>query len=192
MAVSYKVVSDNIRNEALLGAKITRRKDSNLAEVNETVGQPHEIFTLDPGDLTEEPTLQNAKYAGWHFFVSPSDNTAINGESVVEVVAGNDGPRFTHRQRGRIASATRRLLAALEQDPITSQRDFTVSLLRIPALARTDALWLQSEDASQDMVVPIISASRDLVPARKYTVAEFVAALNAIKMKIQIDGEAVG
>lgn len=181
MAVTYSTAPDDVSQEALSGLRRTAKKpNTRLSATIASLERPHRVFTMDPSDIKQTSDLGSAKLAGWHYFVRPESQGEVTSGSVVEVLLSQGRPKFSHRQAGWLVDRGLRILKSIESDPDLKDRGYTVTLLRIPAVARTDAIWLKSDSGQDDVVIPIACASSLLQPGRKYEPATFLDELRAI------------
>ena len=72
----------------------------------------------------------------------------------------------------------------LSQDADVAKASYEVSLLQVPALG-VRAVWLHDASGkAPDLLVPVAPVRSELIAGRKYTVAEFAAALKDAAAKI--------
>src|SRR5271156_1829269 len=115
MALERPDPPESSRLEAVEGLRQSRKKTL-AAEVSggapPVVSDPHQVFTLDPKDITAGAGLEAARAVGWRYLAGQAQGIASGGSSpsptVVAEVTEQDGvPRFSHRQEGWLAKQTR-------------------------------------------------------------------------------------
>lgn len=187
MPVAYLQASESVRQQAISGLRITSQGDEAdlilrerpLDEVqDEMLEMPHQVFTMDPSDIRDATNLDAADAAGWRYFIKQEADSTKS--SAIEVGTGANGPQFSHRQKGRMTLLTREMMSSLETSPATKGASFIVSLLRIPAVARTDALWLKPQSTGDQIIIPIACASPKLVTGKHYSVPDFLEVVRSI------------
>jgi hypothetical protein len=60
-------------------------------------------------------------------------------------------------------------------------------MLRLPGVARTDALWLKDKEGDIDLVIPIASASSEIQAGKLYSEEEFLNAMRSEANKETFD-----
>lgn len=153
------------------------------------VSSAHEIFSLNAEEISNGAGLDAAQPVGWRYLVNQPANALIGGSvAAAAVVTGHEGSyEFSHLQHGWLASATARALAAAEKLPRVASEAFDVRLLSMPALF-VDALWLKNTGAGEDLVVPIASLSKKLLPDQPYSPGEFLNILRDLsEERLQFD-----
>jgi hypothetical protein len=183
MPVTYRIVPDAVRQVALSGLRMTREDDEADSDPGEALfDQPLEVFILYPSDLVNAEGLASARFFGWRYLVRSSRE---NSMSMIEVRNDPESPRFSHRQKGWIAAQTQRVATSVETNPELRTQDYTYAVLRVPGLARTDAIWLRSSQQDGGIVIPFASASSVLNLGKLYSENEFLAALRTIKSEVK-------
>jgi len=131
------------------------------------------VYVLGLDAIAAGPNLAAAKLGFWtHFFSSAPDDAA----QVVAADVNADTSRFASMKEGPQVHGFYNEVRALQQAPDIGQRTFELAQLRIPAL-HVKAVWLKDKAGTGDVVIPIAPTNPALTPNRRYSVAEFLAAL---------------
>ncbi len=117
------------------------------------LAQPHQVFTLGLDDLAAGRGLAAARPTGWRYLVQDGGNAVAAAETVA--AGPGDGHVFSAFNEGRFVASTAEAIQAAGESPETSQDDFEVRLLHVPAL-HVMALWLHGQDAAAgDLLMPL-------------------------------------
>ena len=125
------------------------------------------VFTLTLDDVPRG--VHKARSAGWRFLAVAPSGAPIAGD-----VIDQEGlqPRMTGLSLdpiiGRAILATRRVASL----PEVEAKDYELQVLRIPGVL-TEAFWLKSINGGEDLMVPVLTASKLLKKMRPYPIGDF-------------------
>ena len=196
MPISYPKPPTEVRN-ALSSAERSRssdRADSAASDMEfrslplplgvEGLGQTqdqeaHEVFLLTPDVVRAGQEIGAAQPAGWRFLTPEVARplggvAALASRTILEVAKVDGTQKLVRRQEGWMGAATKRTMDLVAALPEVAADQYEFRMLRLPGVARTDGIWLKNQGAGEDLVVPISSASPDVVAGRVYTSAEFM------------------
>lgn len=145
-----------------------------------TISNPHHVFTMTPQQIASGVSLDAAKPTAWRYLLSQPTQDLAGGSAggsavaTAEVADQEGGPRFSNMQHGWIANATQRAIAVAQKLPEVTTGSFELRMLRLPPLY-LDAIWLKNNAAGNDLVIPIASLSKQLVPYQPYSADDFLA-----------------
>lgn len=194
MALENPQPPEESRQEAIKGLQRSRKKGLGaglLAGAPPAVSDGHQVFTIDPREITAGAGLEAAKAAGWRYLVGQPAGIASGGSTppsaeVADVAEKNGLHTFSNSQTGRLVDATRKVMDEAARLPQVSAGSYEPRLLRIPSLY-LDALWLKNLGAGEDLVVPIASKSSDLVAGQTYTGDSFINLVRELAQKPSFD-----
>ena len=170
MAVSRPETPDEMWRAFVAGVDDFLGRDSPLAQGirNRSLRMERlQVFTLALQDVLNGEGVRAAKAAGWRVV------TVGVGEVVASDVMEVPEKRMTSLSRDpRLASMLRVVHGIDDLPEVQRGGDYELRLLRIPAVL-VDALWLQSKTNAGDLIIPVLSAGRELITGRKYEVDEF-------------------
>jgi hypothetical protein len=143
--------------------------------------QSYKLYTLGLSDLaTAANGFRAAELSGWRHIL-------VSGQEVVSADVSVDSTgayRFAALRADPSAAAVQTEIAALGQDPALANVSYDVSLLQIPALG-VRAIWLHDASGkATDILVPVAPVRSELVAGRRYSPAQFTAALADATAKI--------
>jgi hypothetical protein len=117
--------------------------------------------------------LSAAKLSLWtHFFAASPDGD----NQVVAADVNADTSRFASIKEGPQILEFYRQVQALQQAPDIAARSFELAQLRVPAL-HVKAVWLKDKAGTGDVIIPIPPTDPTLTAGRRYSIADFLAAL---------------
>jgi hypothetical protein len=184
MSIKFKSAPDDVRREAISGMQRTHKGSPLLgAGLPVDLTTPHEVFTLSPDAVRAGHALNDAESTGWRYLAGVARGQASGGaapaSSVVEVATTGGGSKFSHRQMGWMGAETQKAIGVAEQLPEVGSGDYDLRMLRLPGIARTDAIWLKDNRGAEDLVVPIASASSHIEAGVAYPVNQFMDLIRA-------------
>jgi hypothetical protein len=174
-AVLPKVAGN--RGIALQAPQLAQSANRALQEQG-TAGAPRPLlsaptYVLGLDAIVTGRDLSAATLAVWtHFFASAPDGD----NQVVAADVNADTSRFASIKEGPQILGFYRQVQALQQAPDIAARSFELAQLRIPAL-HVKAVWLRDKAGTGDMIIPIAPTNPALTAGRRYSVADFLAAL---------------
>jgi hypothetical protein len=125
------------------------------------------VFTLTLDDVPRG--VHKARSAGWRFLAVAPSGVPVAGD-VIEPEGLQ--PRMTGLSLdpiiGRAILATRRVASL----PEVEAKDYELQVLRIPGVL-TEAFWLKSINGGEDLMVPVLTASKLLKKMRPYPIGDF-------------------
>jgi len=141
-----------------------------MATERVSVSQPHRVFSATLEDVMADRLLANARETTTRFFlVRDADEPFATAEV--------RGAEFDHLNEGPFVLGTARAMVAAEQLDASTQRDYEMRLLRIPALY-TVAVWLASP--ADNILIPAAPAPEPLIADRPYDERAFTDALRPL------------
>jgi hypothetical protein len=145
--------------------------------------QSYKLYTLGLSDLATAAAngFRAAVLSGWrHILVSNQEVVSAD----VSVDSTGTSYQFASLRADPSAAAVQTEIAALGQDPALANVSYEVSLLQIPALG-VRAIWLHDASGKvSDILVPVAPVRSELVAGRRYSPAQFAAALTDATAKI--------
>jgi hypothetical protein len=117
--------------------------------------------------------LSAAKLSLWTHFFAASPN---GDDQVVAADVNAETSRFASLKEGPQILEFYRQVQALQQAPDIAARSFELAQLRVPAL-HVKAVWLKDKAGSGDVIIPIPPTDPSLTAGRRYSIADFLAAL---------------
>lgn len=180
MALESPAPPKGFELEASEGLRRSAGKTFGIAtggEAPPSLSYAHHLFRMNRSDILAGAGLDAAEEEGWGYIAGPQD--ALGGAApsppVLAVVATKNGvPSFTHRQEGWLAGRTRETIDIASKLPEVQSGSYELRTLRLPSVQLTDAVWLKNKGGGKDLVIPIASKSKQLVPGRKYTADDFL------------------
>jgi hypothetical protein len=131
------------------------------------------VYTLGLDAVVAGPGLSAAKLGFWtHFLPAAPDDAS----QVVAADVNADTSRFMAMKEGPQVHGFYNQVRALQQAPDIRAGSFELAQLRISAL-HVKAVWLKDKAGTGDVVIPVAPTNPALTPERRYSVAEFLAAL---------------
>lgn len=139
------------------------------------LGKPQpaqKVFSLGLDALAGGATpAARATFVNWRFLINGS-----GGDGVYATVAPVDGgaPELTDVSRGHRAAVVLQSNRDVNKLAAVKEHDYSLCTLAIPGLL-TECFWLRwlPENPNQDLIVPFITALRELMPMHPYTIEQF-------------------
>ena len=147
-----------------------------------------QVFSLGMEPLSQNhPMRDSAVAANWRFLMA-----ATAGSGLYATVTSHDAPEFTGLARGAPAAIAVQADQDVRKLPAAQAENYNLSVLAIPGLL-TEAFWLKwigpdgkESDPARDLIVPFVTAQKQLMPMHPYTVEEFTRiAAPLAKKKLQ-------
>lgn len=133
---------------------------------------PVHMYVIDLDTLATMPlSSEIARPVAWRF-VTPSKGDAM----AIDV---DEHDLDVQIERGPIVQRTLEALRALESEPEWTDASFARRVLRIPD-AYITAIWLTSNDADADVVVPLSPAPMEFEANRRYAMPEFLTTASSL------------
>ena len=136
---------------------------------------PHKVYIAGIEDFAGDDWIAGTEMVGWRYLAKEglSRPTAIE----LQRAPGGESFLFAEIDKSRFVSRMCEILEDKRIEKKLSGNDYTVSALKIPSLY-IFALWLQSEDKEQDIIIAVAPTPSFLKPwPRTYTASQFHAAL---------------
>lgn len=134
---------------------------------------PHRVYQLGLDSLVQGKGLGDALLVGWRYIVSKE-------ASPVAIEVSYDPSAQSHQlssiHQGPHVEETRARFDEAQRHPRVSAGSYELNLLRIPAL-RVVTLWLRSQSADTDLLIPLAPSHPVLQAGHAYTASEMVALL---------------
>jgi hypothetical protein len=111
---------------------------------------------------------------GWRTDVGGPDGTVAVADAAVV-----DGGRIEVRQVSRGAAVQGLAEASADAEAASGDGDYEQRVLQIPGISLT-AVWLHEGDAEKDVVIPSAPTPPGIEAARRYTAADFLAAVRPL------------
>jgi hypothetical protein len=127
-------------------------------------------FVLGLDAIVDGRGLATAQMAVWTHLLPGGGGQTL----AADTATGTD--LFAQLVDGPHAAAVQQELSQLQADPAITRGSYDLALLRVPAMF-TVAIWLQDKAGHADLIVPVAPADSALQPGRRYTPADFVAAM---------------
>ena len=175
MALIKPDASDQIRRALAAGVSDFMDPDDPLANDLRRTQLGLHIFTLGLRDIVNTAGIQAAKPAGWRFLAGHLSGEVVAAD-VTEPIPGaaqNATPKMTSLSRDPLIARAIRAIHEVETLPEVQEKHYELQVLRIPGLL-IEAFWLKSRDTGADLVVPVLTRSRELQVMRAYPIAEFL------------------
>lgn len=145
------------------------------------VGEPFQVFVVSPKSIAEGRGLDSATQAGWQFLLqdASSDSDSLASAAVVQRAGKHTLAGINH---GWLGKKTRDAAELVDQIPDVTNGSYEMRILTIPALL-VDLLWLKDLAGSNDLLIPIGSASPEIVVNKTYTPEEFFSVAQPIAIR---------
>jgi|HubBroStandDraft_1064217.scaffolds.fasta_scaffold342815_1 hypothetical protein len=130
------------------------------------------VYVLGLDAIVAGRDLAGAKLGLWTHFL-PS---AQGADDVVSADVSADTSRFASLNEGPQVLGFFRQVRTLQQAADLGPQSFGLAQLRVPAL-HVEAVWLRDRAGTGGIVIPVAPTSPALSAGRRYSVAEFLAAL---------------
>ncbi len=143
----------------------------------------YRVYALGLSDLATAASngLRAATLSAWRHTLT-SDGEVVTADVSVDHAGANH--TFASISANPSAPGVQAAIHTLSQDADVAKASYEVSLLQVPALG-VRAVWLHDASGkAPDLLVPVAPVRSELVAGRKYTVAEFAAALKDAAAKI--------
>lgn len=155
--------------------------DSAIASLSPALS--YRVYVLGLSDLATAASngLRAATLSAWRHTLT-SDGEVVTADVSVDQTGANH--TFAALSANPSAPGVQAAIHTLSQDADIAKASYEASLLQVPALG-VRALWLHDASGkAPDVLVPVAPVRPELVAGRKYTVAEFTAALKDAAGKI--------
>jgi len=146
-----------------------------------------QVFSLGLEPLSQnQPIRDTAVAANWRFLIA-----ATAGSGLYATVTSHDhnAPEFVGLSRGAQAAITVQADQDVRKLPAAQAESYNLSVLAIPGLL-TEAFWLKwvgpdgkESDPARDLIVPFVTAQKELMPMHAYSVHEFIAIVGPLAKK---------
>lgn len=140
-------------------------------------GGPHRVYVASVEDAVNRETLQNARPAGWRYFV-------LRGEKTIATAQMSEGDdertSFSHINYGVLAESTAHAIEVAQALPDVKKRDYELGVLEVPALYLV-VLWLKS--TGSNILIPLEPSPRGLQANRPYTQRELDSAVYTLAQR---------
>lgn len=151
--------------------------------------EPHQVYHLGLDSIRGRRGLDAAEPVAWRYI----SDTGAAPSFAADVEVGPGEVDFGGLHESPFVSAFSEEVERAGADPSLSERDFEPRLLDVPG-AYVVALWLHEPTAQHDLFIPLAPANRAMQPGRRYSRAEFEAALaeaatNVGRSRAADDGE---
>jgi hypothetical protein len=143
----------------------------------------YRVYALGLTDLASAASngLRAASLSAWRHTLA-SDGEIVTADVSVDHAGANH--TFAALSANPTAPGVQAEIHTLSQDPDVAKASYEASLLQVPALG-VRAVWLHDASGkAADLLVPVAPVRSELTAGRKYTVAEFTAALKDAAAKI--------
>ena len=175
-------------NEPTVPPVIRRTFDRNLATFlrpddprppdNQRAIRPaQQVFSLGLEPLSNnQPIRDHAKPANWRFLIAAGSD---NGLYATVARHDHDPAEFIGLSRGAQAAVAVQADQDVRKLPAAQAESYNLCVLAIPGLL-TEAFWLKwvapdgtESDPSKDLVVPFVTAQKELMPMHPYKMEQF-------------------
>lgn len=134
------------------------------------------VYTLGLEDILQGRGLEAAVLAAWRFVADDEEELHLTAE--VSPVPGHDRPLLTsYSLTTQARELNNRVRTGLGRPEARGK--FEERVLRIPAVL-VEALWLKAWAPEQDVLVPTLSADKELRAMESYSREDFTAALERL------------
>jgi hypothetical protein len=143
----------------------------------------YKVYALGLSDLATAASngLRAATLSAWRHTLA-SDGEVVTADVSVDHAGANH--TFAALSANPSAPGVQAAIHTLSQEADIVKASYEVSLLQVPALG-VRAVWLHDASGkAADILVPVAPVRSELVAGRRYTVAEFAAALKDAAAKI--------
>lgn len=155
--------------------------DSAIASLSPALS--YRVYALGLSDLATAASngLRAATLSAWRHTLA-SDGEVVTADVSVDHAGANH--TFAALSANPSAPGVQAAIHTLSQDADIAKASYEVSLLQVPALG-VRAVWLHDASGkAADILVPVAPVRPELVAGRRYTLAEFTAALKDAAAKI--------
>lgn len=156
MAITIPTPTEEARQALAAGAALFTDNDAALARLLTQAPLGLRILTLTLADAGAKQL--KLEPSGWRFLASNEAGSFISGE-VTTTAQG--GLKLTSVSRDPAAATPFYAAKQVEHVRRVEEGKFVMSVLRIPGLL-LEALWLESEDGNDRLIVPVSTPSKDL------------------------------
>jgi hypothetical protein len=145
---------------------------------------PHQVYVLGLDQVVAGADLATAVPAGWRYLLKQGDQVVAAAQTVTD--AGGQAA-FASFNSGPYVDSTTKALSTAEQYAGAGEGsgdDWEPRVLHVPAL-HAMALWLHTEAATTDVVLPLPPVAAGIEADRRYTVPDYLAALRTAAGSVQ-------
>lgn len=180
-------VATNAPNLGLAVGAMLRRGQDGAPQIPAPISAPVHVLGLD--QLAKGADLKKTPVKLWTHLLHGEAGPAPIAEADLD--AKNHG--FAALTEGEPITALGRRIRALESESLKGGDDYDLAMIRVPALSLT-AVWLKGRGGAPDVVIPNESPQSPLTAGKRYSLAEFNAALKPIAQALmaQDDGDLGG
>lgn len=139
-----------------------------VTPVSPVLSSPVYVLGLDA--VAARRGLSATRLAFWTHLLPSS------GEEVISADVNADTHEFSALTQGRHPKAFLQQVQSLQASSEVEGHSYQLALLRVPAL-HLHAVWLRDKEGANDVLIPIAPAPPDLQAGRRYSAADFEAAL---------------
>lgn len=161
---------------AAVGAAL-RRGLPDAPQAAEPISAPVHVLGLK--QIADGADLKAAPVALWSHLLHNDDQ----GSPVAVADLHAETHAFAELSEGEAITALGRQIRSVEADSLKTAGDYDLALIRVPAMSLT-ALWLKGRQGAADVVIPNESPASPLTAGRRYSLAEFNAALRPVAQAI--------
>jgi hypothetical protein len=146
-----------------------------------------QVFSLGLEPLSKDQSIrESAAPANWRFLMA-----AAGGNGLYATVSRHDheAPEFVGLARGAPAAIAVQADQNVRKLPAAQAENYNLSVLAIPGLL-TEAFWLKwvgpdgkESDPARDLIVPFVTAQKELMPMHPYPVEEFTKKVGPLAKK---------
>jgi hypothetical protein len=166
-------VATNAPNLGLAVGAALRRGQEGAPPVPAPISAPVHVLGLD--QLAKGEDVKKSPVKLWTHLLHGEGGPAPIAEADLD--ASNHG--FAALTEGDPITALGKRIRALEAEGKSSDKDYDLAMIRVPALSLT-AVWMKGRGGAPDVIIPNESPQSPLTAGKRYTVAEFNAALRPI------------
>lgn len=135
---------------------------------------PHPVYDVGLKDLADGKGLSKAALVSWRYLLSDGESTSI---AEVSTPRGKKQPHaFAMLNRGPFVASLVETVEAATKNKTLAKTKYDLAVLHVPALYVL-ALWLRSDKAGKNIVIPLAPAPAPLTAGKSYSEEEFAAAL---------------
>lgn len=154
MALKMPLPSDQAREALQAGAALFTDNEAELTRLLIAAPVGLRLLTMTLADVQMRKLAPESD--GWRFLASNSAGDFISGE----VSPTKQGLRLTSVSRDPKAAEPFYAAKQMEQYGKVKEKDFMVSVLRVPGIL-LEALWLESDIDHEVLIVPVLTPTSD-------------------------------
>ena len=166
-------VATNAPNLGYAVGAALRRGQEGAPPTLAPISAPVHVLGLD--QLATGADVAKTKPKLWTHLLHGEAGAAPIAEADLD--ATNHG--FAALTEGDPITALGKRIRALESESLKSDQDYDLAMIRVPALSLT-AVWMKGRGGAPDVVIPNESPQSPLTAGKRYTLAEFIAALRPL------------